>query len=61
MDRSRGWIGSLETGQISRMENAETPLDPNHTWLPSAKFAQIWKDFLLGALPPGEPGSDPKP
>lgn len=61
MDRSRGWIGSLETGQISRMENAETPLDPNHTWLPSAKFAQIWKDFLLGSLPPGEPGADPKP
>lgn len=56
IDRSRGWVGSLETAEISRLAAASTPLTKDQTWLPSAKFAPLWRDLALGVLPPGEPG-----
>lgn len=59
--RVQGWVGSLETGDILRPKDPAVALGANQTWLPSAAFAKIWKDFASGVLLPGEPGLPASP
>lgn len=61
MNRSAGWLGDLRTGEVSRLSDPTVPLSALQTWLPSARFAALWKQFVLGGLPPGEPGEAAKP
>ncbi len=50
VDRSRAWIGDLDTFEISRMEEPDKVLAPTQTWLPDGEIAKLWEDFLNGRL-----------
>ncbi|MCB1062211.1 MAG: hypothetical protein KDN20_04720 [Verrucomicrobiae bacterium] len=50
LDRSRAWVGNLETFEISRMEEPDKALEPTQTWLPDGEIAKLWEDFLNGRM-----------
>lgn len=50
LDRSKGKVGHLKTGEVRDL--TESPLAPDETFLPSAEFAKLWKALRDGTLEP---------
>lgn len=50
LDRSKAWVGNLQTREIRRMEDPEKVLEAHETWLPNGEVAKLWEDFSTGSL-----------
>lgn len=57
LDRSKGLVGNLESGEALKIVDPGAPLAENETFLPNETVARLWKAFLLGELevPPPQP------
>ena len=61
LDRSESWVGDLDTFEVGEIEDAEAVLPSTRTWLPGAKFAELWEQFANGKIPPPNAEPDPEP
>ena len=55
LDRSKGSVGTIETGVVVKMTDPTAELGPGETFLPNAKVAALWKEYILGELEPPAP------
>jgi hypothetical protein len=50
LDRSKGKVGNLKTGEVRDL--TESPLASDETFLPNAEIAKLWKALRDGTLEP---------
>jgi len=50
LDRSKGRVGNLKSGETREVTDA--PLGPDETFIPNTEFVEIWKKLLDGTLEP---------
>jgi len=55
LDRSKGSVGTIETGEVVKITDPAAELGPGETFLPNAKVAALWKKYILGELEPPAP------
>ena len=60
IDRSKGYIGVVKTGETRKMESADELPGPGETFIPTLKLSQMWRDYVRGELelPPPPPQPD---
>ena len=60
IDRSKGYIGVVKTGETRKVESADELPGPGETFIPTLKISQMWRDYVKGEfeLPPPPPQPD---
>lgn len=48
LDRSKGSVGNLETGEVLKITDPDAVLGENETFLPDAGIGKMWKQFIEG-------------
>jgi predicted esterase len=54
MDRSKAWVGEVNAMKASKAGSG-TEWKAGKTWLPDARFAKTWEEFVHGTLKPYSP------
>lgn len=50
LDRSKGMVGNLETGETTNLSDPDKVMGENETYLPNQTVAKLWKQLLEGTL-----------
>lgn len=58
LDRSRSFVGDIDSAAISRLEDVDSVLEKSQTWLPDGEIGQMWEDFSNGVLKIPSSGGD---
>lgn len=57
VDRSKGFVGNVKTGEALKIKDPSAPLGENETFIPQGQFVTDWKKFVTGEFtPPPPPG-----
>jgi len=55
LDRSKGSVGNIKTGEVVKMTDPAAALGPDETFIPNGDVATMWKKYILGELEPPLP------
>ena len=50
MDRSKGYHGNVETGEVLKITDPAAPMGEDETFIPNEGVSKLWKKFVIGEL-----------
>jgi hypothetical protein len=56
VDRTRGYRGNIETGEVFKITDPEAALGEEETFIPNDGVSNLWKKFVMGELEAPVPG-----
>ena len=50
VDRSKGYHGNVETGEVLKITDPAAPMGEDETFIPNEGVSKLWKKFVIGEL-----------